>query len=84
MMSYVNTACLQASVSTLKGVGPKIQLCLDKIGINAIEDLLFHLPLRYEDRTRIYTIEQLKPQAVVMIQGELSQVNIVGSRFIFE
>ena len=50
---------LQSSVSELKGVGPKMVENLQKIGIQRIQDLLFHLPLRYQDRTRIYPIGSL-------------------------
>ncbi|HKJ94959.1 MAG TPA: hypothetical protein VKA32_04965, partial [Gammaproteobacteria bacterium] len=40
-------------VTTLSGVGPRQAERLAKIGIHRVEDLVFHLPLRYEDRSRL-------------------------------
>ena len=40
-------------VTALKGVGAALAEKLAKIHINNLQDLLFHLPLRYQDRTRI-------------------------------
>ncbi|WP_371189668.1 ATP-dependent DNA helicase RecG [Thalassotalea maritima] len=48
-------------VTVLKGVGPSIAAKLEKLGLHSLQDLLFHLPLRYEDRTRIYQIRDLIP-----------------------
>ncbi len=42
------------------GVGPKLQEQLRKLGLNSIEDALYHLPLRYEDRRQFHTISQLQ------------------------
>ena len=46
----------EKSVSTLKGIGPALATKLEKLGITTLQDLLFHLPLRYEDRTRVTAI----------------------------
>ena len=48
-------------VTVLKGVGPGMAKKLEKVGLLTIQDLLFHLPLRYEDRTRILSIGELVP-----------------------
>ena len=40
----------QIPVTTLKGVGPQVQRQLEQLGIASIQDLLFHLPIRYEMR----------------------------------
>ena len=42
-------------VESLKGVGPSLRNKLLKIGIKTVEDVVFHLPLRYEDRTNFAT-----------------------------
>ena len=39
------------SVTNLKGVGPKISESLKSLGIQSVQDAMFHLPFRYEDRT---------------------------------
>ena len=64
------------SVTSLKGVGPRVAERLEKIGIKEIPDLLFHLPLRYEDRTRITPIGAARHGTQVVVQGviELTQV----------
>ena len=55
----------------LRGVGPKLEAALNQLGIQTCEDLLFHLPYRYEDRTRIQAIGSLYPGARVLVEGEV-------------
>lgn len=55
--------------SRLTGVGKRIAERLAHLGIECVQDLLFHLPLRYQDRTRIYPIDQLTPGDHVVIEG---------------
>ena len=57
----MNNALQQTPVSAIKGVGSKVAEKLYKLGIVSMQDILFHLPLRYEDRTRIYAIADLMP-----------------------
>lgn len=67
---------LSQPVTELKGVGSKVAERLAKIGIQQIQDLLFHLPLRYQDRTRLMPLGALRPQQEVLVEGtiQLSQV----------
>ena len=58
----------------LKGVGKNIADKLARLGINSVQDLLFHLPLRYQDRTRIVPIRSLKPGDHVVLEGDLDNV----------
>ena len=44
---------LATPVQYLKGVGPKRAGQLESLGLKTIEDLLYHLPFRYEDRREI-------------------------------
>jgi len=67
-------------VAALKGVGPKTARCLEKLSIRTVEDLLFHLPLRYEDRTRIHPIGTLHPGRRVLIEGRIETAEISGRR----
>ena len=64
-------------VTVLKGVGPGMAAKLKKIGLNTLQDLLFHLPLRYEDRTRISTVRDLIPGTHTNIIGEVTNSQIV-------
>ena len=66
----------QSPITTLKGVGAKVAEKLQKLGLRTVQDVLFHLPLRYEDRTRIYTIADCRPFTHVSIQGEVKDANI--------
>ncbi|HLD84162.1 MAG TPA: ATP-dependent DNA helicase RecG [Coxiellaceae bacterium] len=68
------------SVATLKGVGPKITTCLAHLRITTIQDLLFHLPFRYEDRSRVYLISTIKPGDRVLIEGKIISTQITGAR----
>jgi ATP-dependent DNA helicase RecG len=67
---------LSQPVTSLKGVGGKVAERLSKIGIVQVQDLLFHLPLRYQDRTRLMPLGALRPGQEVLIEGtiQLSQV----------
>ena len=67
---------LPASLTSLRGVGPALAEKLARLGVNTPEDLLFILPIRYEDRTRITAIGSLVPgqRAVIEAEVELSEV----------
>jgi ATP-dependent DNA helicase RecG len=58
-------------IQILKGVGPRLSERLGRLGIRTVEDLLFHLPLRYQDRTRITPIGSLRPGDQAVIEAEL-------------
>ena len=47
-------------VSTLKGVGPRLREKLQRLGIHNKRQMLFHLPLRYEDRTRLTALGSIQ------------------------
>ncbi|MGH8560295.1 MAG: ATP-dependent DNA helicase RecG [Methylococcales bacterium] len=65
------------SVSRLPGVGSQIALRLEKLGIQSIGDLLFHLPFRYEDRSRIYPIGHLAPGQKALVEGRIESAEIL-------
>ncbi len=71
---------LQSSIELLNGVGPKLHEKLNKLGIETIGDLLFHLPLRYQDRTRITPINQLKIAQDSVIEGRVLNTQVVFGR----
>ena len=63
-------------VSTLKGVGPKRAGQLAKLGIETVQDVLFHLPLRYQDRTRVVPVGSLRPGDQAVIEVEVEHADI--------
>ena len=71
-MSYLNQ-----SVAKLSGVGAQTLSRLEKLGIRVIRDLIFHLPLRYEDRTRIHPIGRLVVGMTVLICGRVEFIDIL-------
>ncbi len=61
---------------SLTGVGPKIIGKLEKIGISRPQDLLFHLPFRYQDRTRVTRITHLQNGHEAVIFGQIDSVDV--------
>ena len=64
----------RAPVSTLPGVGPALADILRKLGIERVQDLWFHLPLRYEDRTRITSIRDLVAGESAQVEGVVEAI----------
>nr|WP_255618587.1 ATP-dependent DNA helicase RecG [Xanthomonas sp. MWU16-30325] len=64
----------QASLASLPGVGPKVAEKFAARGILTLQDLWLHLPLRYEDRTRLTTIAQLQSGVPAQIEGRVDAV----------
>ena len=61
-------------VSTLPGVGPKVAEKLAARGLETLQDLWLHLPLRYEDRTRIQAIAALRPGQPAQVLARVEAV----------
>ncbi len=60
-----------APLSALRGVGPALAAKLEKLNLRKVEDLLFLLPLRYEDRTQLVRIGSLQPGRRCLTAGEV-------------
>ena len=69
-----------APVSSLPGVGPALTETLHKLGVERVQDLWFHLPLRYEDRTRVTLIRDLVAGESAQIEGVVEAVE-TGFRY---
>ncbi len=72
----------QLPLSSLKGVGAKLQEKLARLNLHRVEDLLFHFPLRYEDKTHVYPIGSLEAKQQALVVGDVlhSQVSFRGRR----
>ena len=64
------------SVEVLKRVGPAVAAKLEKLGIYRVQDMLFHLPLRYEDRTRVIPIGALQHGQHAVIEGTIERAEV--------
>jgi ATP-dependent DNA helicase RecG len=67
----------QLALTQLKGVGPKLAQQFADWGIHDLVNLLFHLPFRYEDRTRVTPIAALRPQQTFVVQGFVKSSQIL-------
>ena len=75
-MTSQSDALSALPVTALKGVGPKSAERLARLGIHRVQDILFHLPLRYQDRTRITAMAVLRPGDEVVVEGEVEHIEI--------
>lgn len=71
---------LDAPVTSLKGVGEALAMKLARLRIASVADLLFHLPLRYQDRTRITPIGTLRAGHEAVVEGEVVAAEVVRGR----
>jgi ATP-dependent DNA helicase RecG len=76
----VSTDYLETPLQFLKGVGPKRAADLQRVGLVTVEDLLYRLPLRYEDRGRLQPIASLKPGQQVAIAGRIQSSRLRTTR----
>ncbi len=68
------------SLENLKGVGSKQQEKLQKLGLFVVQDLLFHLPLRYQDKTKLTAISNLLNDQEALIEGEIISQHTTQTR----
>ncbi len=68
------------SLTQIRGIGPNVEEKLGRLGIYSIQDLLFHLPTRYQDRTRLSPIGSLQTGDEVTFRGEVQLTEIKYGR----
>lgn len=73
---------LHTPIEFLKGVGPKRAETLQKeLGIFTFNDLLFHFPFRYVDRSRFYKVNEISPDLpYIQLKGTISQLEIIPGK----
>lgn len=67
-------------LTVFKGVGPALAEKLGRLGLTSVQDVLFHLPLRYQDRTRVTPIGALRPGMDAVIEGVVLGADVVMGR----
>ncbi len=75
-----DTALDTLPVITLRGVGPRSAARLAVLGIETVQDVLFHLPRRYEDRTRVTPIGALRFGDHAVVEGEVELAQLAYGR----
>jgi ATP-dependent DNA helicase RecG len=76
----VNDDVLSTPLQFLKGVGPRKGADLKRAGLVTVEDLLYRLPFRYEDRSRMQPIASLRPGNKAAVLGEVKSANLATTR----
>lgn len=71
---------LNSPLNTLRGVGPKLWQRLQDLGLLSVEDLLFHFPLRYQDRTQVTPIAGLRDGLDAVVVGEVRLASVVPGK----
>ncbi|MBK1649894.1 ATP-dependent DNA helicase RecG [Rhabdochromatium marinum] len=67
-------------IERLRGAGPRITERLAHLGLHSVADLLLHLPLRYQDRTRARRIAELRPGEDALVKGRILSADIHQGR----
>src|SRR3989338_2477313 len=77
---------LSTPLKNIKGIGPKLAQIFANKGLNTVEDVLYWLPIRYEDRRNMKKISQLILKAREVVSGEIAAMGEVfyGRRRVFE
>ncbi|MGZ5049979.1 MAG: ATP-dependent DNA helicase RecG [Methylobacter sp.] len=68
---------LEQPVGLLTGIGAQTANRLQKLDLHLIRDLLFHLPLRYEDRTRVHAIGSLRAGMTALVRGQVEFIDVL-------
>jgi ATP-dependent DNA helicase RecG len=67
-------------ITALRGVGGVLAEKLQRLGVQQVQDLLFVLPLRYEDRTQVVPIGALMPGSRAAVEGEIQLTEVAYRR----
>lgn len=67
-------------MTALSGIGPAVAGRLERLGIVTVADALFHLPLRYQDRTRLHRMGGLRIGDEAVVEGRVDHAEVVFRR----
>ena len=70
----------QRPITALRGVGEALAERLGRLGVSQVQDLLFVLPSRYEDRTTVHRIGSLLPGMRAVVEGEIQLAQVAYRR----
>src|SRR5581483_2099507 len=66
----------QRPITAMRGVGAALAEKLERLGVTQVQDLLFVLPSRYEDRTRVWPMGSLMPGVRAAVEGEIQLTEV--------
>ena len=78
--SILSVPSLNTPVMYVRGVGPRVAEMLAAKGIQTAEDLLYHLPFRYEDRQNPRSLDELKPGEMASVIAEVRGAILLRTR----
>ncbi|MCG6871884.1 MAG: ATP-dependent DNA helicase RecG [Gammaproteobacteria bacterium] len=70
------TPAHELPLTLLRGVGSRVAEKLARLDLHNVQDLLFHLPLRYEDRTRITPLRAVRAGGEALVEGQIELAEI--------
>ncbi len=76
-MSFSEPPC-QLKIAALKGVGAKTLERLGRLGLHKVQDLLFHLPARYEDRTSLIPLGSVRQGEHALVEGQVDVADVIA------
>ncbi len=79
-VSIQNVPGLDSEIQFVRGVGPQLSKMLAEKGIRTAEDLLYHLPFRYEDRQNPRSLDELKPGETASVIAEVRGAALLRTR----
>jgi ATP-dependent DNA helicase RecG len=71
---------LSSKVTNIPKIGPKYEFLLSKLGIITIKDLIYHIPFRYDDFSKVKKINELKSNELVSVDARLISINNIFTR----
>lgn len=71
---------INGSLTQLAGVGTQMAAKLQRVHVNSVQDVLFHLPHRYEDRTSVTDLGALTPSSSAVVIGQIDLAQVVFGR----
>jgi len=71
---------IKGSLTQLAGVGPQMAGKLQRVHVNCVQDILFHLPHRYEDRTSVTELGALTHSTSTVVIGQIDLAQVVFGR----
>lgn len=67
---------LNTPLNQIRGIGPAVTAKLNKLGLNTVNDILYHFPFRYEDFSHVSNIADLVPKEQSTIHGVIEDVSV--------